>query len=47
MMTYEIDRDFEGYTGLVFRDGKLIAEISGNAYDEVEDEIIIKYFRGY
>lgn len=44
MITYEIERNFEGYTGLVFRDGNLIAEVSGNSYDEVEDEIIIKYF---
>ena len=44
MITYEIDRDFEGWTGLVFRNGKLITEISGNSYEEVEDEIIRKYF---
>ena len=44
MITYEIDRDFEGYTGLVFRNGKLIAEIPGDSYDDVEDQIIRKYF---
>ena len=47
MITYEIEIVSNIWEGSVFKNGVLLTTIVGTTYEEVEDEIIIKYFRGY
>lgn len=44
MITYEIDIDSDVWEGSVFKNGFLIATIIGVSYEDVEDQIIAKYY---
>lgn len=46
MITYEIDIISDVWEGSVFKNGALLTTVIGSSYEEVEDEIIRKYFGG-